>query len=531
MARAGRFFDTGDVIERPAEAAPFTAPRPFQASATVLDLSKKKETLVRSAEAWQTAAWNYFDAIGELKFAFNLVANVASRALLFPAIIGEPGTVPTPTDRYLNQFTEEHLAPEELMQACDIANEIMSELENHAELIRAAWLNFSVAGEGYLVNTPKWQIASVDEIMPGTRPRRKRFRNRGGAIDLPPNTYIARIWRPHPRFSAEPDSSLLGVLDQCEKLVLFDQVVRAVARSRLGAGIVYIPSGLVPASGRSIEDALVDITTAPVTDEAAAGTVSPLFLTGPVDSAKALQRIDLGRDLDPELVADAQRSLDRLLAGIDIPKELVSGMENVKFANAIAVDDNLYKAHIEPGLMIISDAFTDAYLIPKMRRAGVSEALLKRFCIWYNPSEIVTRPDQSTSANEGYDRFLISNATWRRVRGYTEEDAPEPEELVRRLALEKTQIPPDMAAALIKAIDPEFFTKLQGAAQESAGVPSDIQSLLQGVSQERPGPLPGGKLGEPDQAPTGQGGETVTRTAEASGGELSPDGSGVPSVR
>jgi hypothetical protein len=51
-----------------------------------------------------------------------------------------------------------------------------------------------------------------------------------------------RLWRRHPRYSMLADSTMQGVLDLCEELVLLTQAVRARARSRLAGRHPVVPT-------------------------------------------------------------------------------------------------------------------------------------------------------------------------------------------------------------------------------------------------------------------------------------------------
>src|SRR5690242_11715330 len=50
-------------------------------------------------DGWQKQAWYFYDAVGELRFAFNYLANAVSRATLYAAEIDpETGLVTGPTE-------------------------------------------------------------------------------------------------------------------------------------------------------------------------------------------------------------------------------------------------------------------------------------------------------------------------------------------------------------------------------------------------------------------------------------------------
>lgn len=460
------------------------------AAAEVMTFTNRSESATHRASAWQEAAWDYFDQIGELKFAFNLMAQVVSRALLYPAVIVDNAEVPIGFEQYLDSMQEASGGeiPIETNDALKTADQLLAELidSGQAEILKRLTLNMSIPGECYLLNVKdKWIIASNTEFTPGSTPFLNQHRNAQRKQALPSTTYAARIWRAHPRWHHEPESSMLGVLDSCEKIILFDQVMRALSRSRLNAGVIAIPNGLTPITeGMDLNTALSQITVGPVESEVAAASVTPLILQGPSDMVDKIKWVELGRKIDADFLAAYDSALDRLLAGVDLPKELVSGLSNTKYANALVIDDSLYKAHIEPMLLLICDSLTNAYLRPRLLKEGVPEKLVNQMVIWYNPSEIVTRPDQSSAASEGYNNYLLSGKTWRAARGFSEHDAPSPEELTLRMALEKSQVPPEMASVLIESINPQFFAKAREDAQAEAGVPDDLANMLDGGGEE-----------------------------------------------
>ena len=64
-------------------------PRTLTAAAVQVKMNDKgefeqfKARRSASSSAWQAEAWEYYDAIGEIKYAFNLVASVVSRIRVF----------------------------------------------------------------------------------------------------------------------------------------------------------------------------------------------------------------------------------------------------------------------------------------------------------------------------------------------------------------------------------------------------------------------------------------------------------------
>jgi hypothetical protein len=294
-----------------------------------------------------------------------------------------------------------------------------------------------------------------------------------------------------------------------------------MARRAMNAGVVFVPDGIRAYSDgeeESIADALARAALQAVESEAALSTVTPKVITGPLEQGKGIQFIKLTEATDPNLAAAAQKLLERILVGIDIPKDVVKGLAEVKFANAIVIDDDLYRAHIEPLVLLIVDALTETYLRPLLVKSFTDPAdkkIAERIVMWADTSAIVTRPDKSQAANEGYDKMLLSAEAWRRARGFSETDAPDPDELVIRMAMEKAAIPPEMASVMLHAINPKFFDKAAEDNAEESGIPDDVSALL------APGP------GEAPQEPAAaERSRTPMESAQGplQGGEVTPNG-------
>lgn len=489
-----------------AEPAPYNHPRPFTASAVKLKLGTKaaRQEIDRpETREWQRLAWQYYDAIGEVKFAFNLVASVMSRIRLYPAIVHSSADVPQDATAWLKELAEDsELNTDDTRKAVEATKAAIAQLDGAgggiSEMLRAAALNANVPGEMFLVNfRGRWMIVSVDELRRDGNTY-ALVASRDGKVKLPldKDAYVARIWRNHPRWSREPDSSMLGALDQCEKLVLIDKALRASARSRLNAGAMFIPDGVsAPGSDedsdeaediQTLEDQLLDAWTAPIEDEAAATTVVPFIMRGPKELGDSIKRIEIARLFDEQLVNESERSLDRVLSSIDVPKDTVTGLADVKYANAIVIDDNLYRAHVEPLALLFVDSLTKIFLRPLLKKAGVPKALLDRLVIWYDPSSVVTRPDRSQAANEGHDRGVISDAAWRAARGFSETDAPDPDELLRRMAF-KGQLQPGTVESLLQFFAPEAWDAIRQRSQD-ANVPDEVQQALN--APKLPGQVP-----------------------------------------
>ena len=507
--------------------APYSQPRSITAAASQVRLNDKGEAeqfrsrRVAGANAWQTEAWEYYDAIGEIKYAFSLVASVASRIRLYAAAVDNPAEPPMPVRNSDSVDPRLASAAERALSRLDSA------YGGQAGLLRDAALNLAVAGECYLVQIPErmgqglpetWDIRSVDEIQIDQRgaysitPRREAGSATGqkqpGQITLPANAFIGRIWRAHPRYSDEADSSLRGLLDLCSELLLLNRTFRATARSRLNAGALYLPDGLSVAgspdpdypyddddsmnqdftpeeSADEFEDQLMDAMTTPIRDEDSASAVVPLIIRGPAELGDKIKQFKFERSFDPALAQRADRVLERILQGLDVPKDIVTGLANVKYSNALQIDESLYKAHIEPLMLLIADAITVVYLRPYLIANGFDPAQVERICVWYDPSQVATRNDRAADADAGFDRGVVSGDAWRRSHGFNEQDAPTPKEVALRILREKGAITPELTEAMLSAVAPDVMqaTRLASQAANVAPMSPEIERLLKGPAE------------------------------------------------
>lgn len=504
---------------------PFNQPRTMTAAAAQVRVNDKgeyeqfKSRRSASSSSWQSEAWEYYDAIGEIKYAFNLVASVVSRIRIFAAGIDDPSQ--TPISVHESRSVDKRLAA----AAERALDRLSSAYGGQPGLLKDAALNLSVAGECYLVQMPaktgsgipeSWDIKSVDEILVDAQGgynvigRREQAVGQGGAgryggaTRLNNRAFVGRIWRSHPRYSDEADSSLRGLLDMCAELLLLNRTFRATARSRLNAGALYLPDGLSVAaqgdpdypydsedgigSGFTAEEAedefeeqLIDAMTTPIRDEESASAVVPLIIRGPAELGDKIKQFKFERSFDPALAQRADRVLERILQGLDVPKDVVTGLANVKYSNALQIDEALYKAHIEPLMLLIVDAFTVVYLRPYLMANGFTESEVNRVTVWYDPSAVATRNDRAADADAGFDRGAVSYHTWRRAHGFSDQDAPTADEIVIRMLSEKGSVTPELTEALLNSIAPNIMGAVREAQQDAsvAPLPPELESILQ----------------------------------------------------
>jgi hypothetical protein len=227
-----------------------------------------------------------------------------------------------------------------------------------------------------------------------------------------------------------------------------------------------------------------------------------LLIRGPKELGEAIKLFKFERSFDPALAERADRALDRIMQGIDVPKDVVTGLANVKYSNAVQIDKSLYKAHVEPLLLSICDALTMVYFRQALLAMGQDEELVRKTTIWYDPADIVLQSDPEELADNGFDRFLISAAAWRRSHGFTEDDKPSGDELAKRMVVEKGPLSPELTEAILQQIAPELFGAARAAHQEATGspLPPEVQQALGGPPPPGDGGLPSSPAAPPPPA-------------------------------
>lgn len=499
--------------------------RSVVASAARVNLSNKDEAesmrkrLGASAE-WQKDAWAYFDGIGEIKFAYNMVGSIVSRLRLYVGVVTDESEAPIPVHEAFDTPEEEDDGDSTASDKADARDRINVDrkvAEAAAELfqktlarssvpniLRNLSINIDVPGEGYLVlYKDAWTAKSTTEIT--LAPSNSGYMMRRSRADTPikevpkDEMTVGRVWRPHPEFSLDPDSALLGIRDDCEELMLLSRMIRVITRAKLNAGLLYVPDEITVAAratpdadSEDVEDEeieedafiaeLVHALNESTTDETSMSTVMPTVLRGPAEAGKLIQHILIERKVDEFLVNRAQAVLDRILTSLDAPKDVITGLANVKYSNAIQIDESMYKAHIEPKGIIVCDAFTDIVLHPQLK-ALFPEADVSRIVVWYDPSEVVTRPNRSEDADKGYDKFLLSGASWRDAHGFSDQDAPDEGELAARLALNAV-VPPELAQELLHRLLPSIVQSARAGA--GTQLPAELDEALGDDQTEAP---------------------------------------------
>jgi hypothetical protein len=323
-------------------------PKPVQAivgAARRVHLDRRAEVeriRLQQTSPEQRIAWRHYNTIGEVNYAYNYIASMMSRVRLFaayhpdgrdgpPVPIGVPGDV----DRSLVTAARDEMA------------KINNAYGGQPGFMRSASLNWSVAGEFHLAEIgDRLGVYSTSELRVEANGRvtlrSRRIESELNPVPLDKETFVARFWRPHPEFSDDADSALMAVREVCNELLLLSRMIQSSARSQINAGILLVAKELeferadAPPDvdveedvGDPFEEELIAALTESVEDSDALMSVTPILARVPSAMLKdAILRVGLERAFDETAVQLRETALERVLNGIDIPKDLVTGLAN-----------------------------------------------------------------------------------------------------------------------------------------------------------------------------------------------------------
>ena len=515
--------------------APYAAPRPITAAASRVSIKTKSDRDAiyrkRSDLSWQEEAWFYYDAVGEIKHGALLVGSLLSRVKIFAGYVESDDAPPT-TLSAINDL------PENLKEASREAIAMLgSGPGGISGLLRDAAINIFISGEFYLVQHRArpgsyegdyWQIHSVEEVVLPSQTSKEpiyirphRNAPKSTYEPLPRSAFVARIWRTHPRFSIQADSSLLGILELLEELLLLSKTSRATIKSRLNNGLLLVPDtisiayaseeeGDDPEDHGEFEEDLAQQLIEPIADESSASAVVPVIIRGPAAELEKIRHISISRTFDEKHVEQTKSVLERILSSLELPKEAVSGLGTAKYNTASTIEDSLVRNYLEPLILMLADALTTVYLRPVLRAMGFPEKDISRIVVWYDPGAIIAKPSKADAADRGLEYGTISKPAWRRAYGFGESDAPTELEIAQDMAVKRGALSEPVTEALLRTLMPSILEQVDRAMQQQAG---DVGQVLDQIE--------GGEIPEPGQPAPQQQQQAPPALAE-------PDGAAAP---
>lgn len=490
------------------------------AASYALNLESKEDAQVQRKvrQNWQIQAWTYYDSIPELGFAIEFTAHCASRMRVFVAALPLTGETGTPIDIHNVDAFGTAAPPPAVIAACDNA---LRDLGNGrlelAKMMERLSIQMTVAGEGFLLGVTDpvsgethYSVRSISEIVVNDDQielREGPMTNQGvmGLIELAPDTLVTRLWNPHPQYGLLAQSRMRALLDTCEDLMILRRMIRAIGRNRLaGRGLLLVPSEADLPLFNDDDDSIAgapwydELTTGmitPIRNEGDASAVVPFVTEMAGDAIAKVRWIEFTANFDENAGKIRSELLDTLATGLDLPKEAITGMADLNHWTAWAVDANTFRYHIEPHVKKLVDLLTTGFLRDYFVTAeGIDEATAAewapRIMFWYDPTELVTPPDLSDAAFKAHALLAISDEALRRYAGFTDADAPTPEEIEVRMVRNTRNWPANLLMALMHEANPELAVPPMAGPPAIPGIKPASAENEGGVETLPPAPTP-----------------------------------------
>lgn len=451
------------------------------AAATILTPSR---ALRLNKYPWQTQLWNYYrDGIGAFKYAMLWHSQTMSRVRLTAARSIPGGDEPEPiTDG----------------PAAQAMAEFYGGPSGQSQYMGAMDLQLQIPGEGYVVGREDpdepgqriWCVKSNEE-MNVTSGKTKNGRTKdlwqiqvdeGVWETLPEESLVFRQWIADPERGWRPDSPARGAMRTMQLIDMLERRVMAQAVSRLAMnGLYFVPQEVTFPINPNFKDdpdpfmaELLDIAGKAIENPGSALAALPLFLKVPSEYIDKFKREEFANPFDERLMEILRFAYDALAVGMNMPKEVMTGMGDTSHWNAWSLDEQGIETHIKPPAETQVHGLTKTYLKPWLRAAG--EPLYDKdgaeFIVWYDTSELDVPPDLSAAANDAYDRQAIDADAYRTAKGFSEGDKPDKkelrEQLLLQLAKDATQAP--------AAIEELTGSPVAGASTGPGGVDDSTES-------------------------------------------------------
>jgi len=460
-------------------------------SAALTTISDRKDSKAGSSKSsdrsWQRRSYDLLDEVGELGYLLELKSQLVARCNLQLQWMNDEGVWDAP--------------PEDEKRPARVMHAFVGPQGGQTELKRQAALHLSAAGEAHLLGSPLedggilWEFLSVDELQIGVDGTVTRSRSRGAQSEsIDPDThYIARLWRPSARRSDEPDCEVKRVLRIAEEILTLTQMVDAIARSRLAAGMLFVPDEISFDDDEPDEvaeqsdqpdpltSALLEHMSAPVQDRENAASLVPLVMRGPAEMGDKIRLIDLARDLDTWAQSLREEALSRLAQGLDAPPEMMTGIGATNHWSGFQIDADFASKHVAPLGQMLAEFVTFAYLRPMLTTfEGVDQAEAERFRLQFDLSPIAARADEAASAARLHTSTLLSDEALVRSSGFDQAAMPGEDEKHQRRMWDLIQRAPQLFAPVflnqIEGFEDVDMEALQSAA--SGGQENDSAEML-----------------------------------------------------
>jgi len=275
------------------------------------------------------------------------------------------------------------------------------------ESVGEYWLAAVDTPEGLrwvVAQTPQLDFKANDTVI--LRTRREESPNDPTVYRLSRNQ-VVRCHHPDPEWSGEAYSAVRRALPDIER---YRSTVRNIARTLdsrlLTNGLIWFapddpdrPSRPSPDTPiQTVEQVMSDYTEIAwkaLNDDSDFAAYAPF----PVSGANKPEFVDVGRSLDPEVLAAETKALEAVGRSLDYPQQLlVQGPGAGNHWSDLLLKDDFLNSAIAPGLGEVCGYISTVAVRPLlevMRARGANLEDPVRYRVWYDLSDVAKRPDTS----------------------------------------------------------------------------------------------------------------------------------------
>lgn len=400
-------------------------------------------------------AWEWYDKIGEIRFGINKSARQAGTAVLVPVqrvgtTLGKPVIGNTSVNEVIAGIWSPNGGLRHLIQSFYK----LMRMHGQGHLIRLRNDDGSHGGYEFISDeeliveelTKRGEFALFRSTLPtsGANGMISEELKRSTWVEIKPEDYLGRVWYPHPKHSDMPDSPMYALDDVCEELYLLTLNVKAKLRSRLAlAGILYVPSEVSEVmqtkgteddqtrySNDAVIDAIIKTLMHNVQHHGDASSQFPIIVRGPGEHAQNLVHITIPSDIYEVDIKLREEALGRVLHGLDIMPETVTGTGNSNHWGAWSQRDDDLKTNVIPDLEMLAWTLEQLVLVPELERMGEPTDAIG---LWFDTTSATSRPNLAEDARQGQQAGVVSGAGYMALAGIDPEHAMPPDEYVRWL--------------------------------------------------------------------------------------------------
>lgn len=388
----------------------------------------------------QDRLWDFYETLEEYAAAVHWKANLLSGIRLVAAEF-------IPGDDEPKILTE---GP-----AADAVANFAGGPGGQTQLLAEMGIHLNVAGEGWLAgfydehDEEQWRVFSAEEI----RVKNGVYQYRTGEgrndwVELGEDAVVIRFWRPDARRGWQAKPRAAHALNAMTELDLINKRIMAETASRMASNgiLIYDKSRLSIGDPAAPADHLSpDPLAVALVDVGARGMKDPLSAEATIKVPFGVDRgentdipltdyvvpIDLSNPISERALEQRESAIRRIASVLEMTTERLTGMSDLSHWGQAQVEESGIQVYVAPDMELIVYALTTGFLVPYLEALGTDLTGPNggRITFWYDPSNIIQRPDRSGVATEAYDRLELSPRAYRREIGMSEGDKPTDEEL------------------------------------------------------------------------------------------------------